>query len=406
MLYLVGAIYACIFWLVGWRWPKVALLLIFALAPFQNDISSGGVSFSIAEINLLLALPLFFLRSRPVRIGPTFFPAVLYLVVCGLTCAFHWRPTAVASLIQIAIYLIVAVCLFTSFTRRSEDYLFVLKGLLWVASILAVAVIVTRSGYVLGLHKNGVGSSLAAAVIVGAELWFRSSRPSERRLLVVLMTVLVAGLFFSLSRGGWAGAMCGIFVLLTLRRQFNVMLRLGLLMIPLIAILWALLPKQSREYATGFDKENWNIRLRYESMAFARMEFEKSPVIGVGVGLRKEYDATNIFWLTLAETGVVGLAAFAFLHAALARMVWKNHRLLKRDSILFSTTALAGALVVCKLVHGLVDHYWSRGAIMIAWAAVGMATHADFVIRRQRARRRQAARAALASPEPVLQIAV
>jgi len=30
-------------------------------------------------------------------------------------------------------------------------------------------------------------------------------------------------------------------------------------------------------------------------------------------------------------------------------------------------------LVLGKLVHGMVDHYWSRGAIMIAWASVGMA---------------------------------
>ena len=38
-----------------------------------------------------------------------------------------------------------------------------------------------------------------------------------------------------------------------------------------------------------------------------------------------------------------------------------------------SPVALAGALVLSKFVHGLVDHYWSRGAIMVAWAAVGMA---------------------------------
>jgi hypothetical protein len=35
--------------------------------------------------------------------------------------------------------------------------------------------------------------------------------------------------------------------------------------------------------------------------------------------------------------------------------------------------ALAGGLVLGKLAHGLVDHYWSRGALMIAWAMVGMA---------------------------------
>jgi hypothetical protein len=30
-------------------------------------------------------------------------------------------------------------------------------------------------------------------------------------------------------------------------------------------------------------------------------------------------------------------------------------------------------LLFCQFTHGLVDHYWSRGAIMAAWAAAGMA---------------------------------
>jgi hypothetical protein len=38
-----------------------------------------------------------------------------------------------------------------------------------------------------------------------------------------------------------------------------------------------------------------------------------------------------------------------------------------------SAVSLAGAMVSAKFAHGLVDHYWSRGAIMIVWASVGMA---------------------------------
>jgi hypothetical protein len=45
--------------------------------------------------------------------------------------------------------------------------------------------------------------------------------------------------------------------------------------------------------------------------------------------------------------------------------------------------ALGAALVVSRLAHGLVDHYWSRGAIMIAWAAAGMATFAFWEVKRR-----------------------
>ena len=168
----------------------------------------------------------------------------------------------------------------------------------------------------------------------------------------------------------------------------------------LIAVGWRFLPAESREYATGFNRENENIRLRLQSIDFARDAFESDPVLGVGVGLRKEYDATNILWLTLAETGVPGLCAWLLLHFALARMVWRTQRHLARSDALFSLAALGGALVISKLVHGLVDHYWSRGDIMIAWASAGMATHAHFVTRRRLALRAVERRAASAGWEP------
>ena len=396
MLYLIGGLYACAFWIAGWKWPKIPLLLIFALAPFQNDISSGapwapkdeevftgGPHFSIAEINLLLTLPLFFLRGRPLLRGPTFIPVVLYLCACLGSAFLNWRLTTTVSLTQIGMYLMIAVLVFTSFTSDPRDFRPALCGLVFVGVILASAVIVTRSGYVLGLHKNGVGSSLAATVIVCAELWFGSTRRWPRIILGTAMALLVAGLFFSLSRGGWLGALCGVFLLLALRREFNTLLRLGLLLIPLIGICWALLPDQARDYATGFDKENLNIRMRYESMEFAQRQFAQSQLLGVGVGLRKEYDATNLFWLTLAETGVLGLVTFLYLHWSLARFVWVDHKRIAKSDPLFSLLALGGALVLSKFVHGMVDHYWSRGAIMAAWAAAGMATHAHFVLRQR-----------------------
>lgn len=397
MMLIAALVYACLFWAVGWKWPKIPLMMIFALAPFQNDISaslameperpdmvqSGGPHFSIAEINLLLSVPLFLLRRRPILFGPLFIPVLIYLGVCLLSSFNSWRPSSLVSLTQMGMYLVVAVCLFTSFTKSAEDYQLAFKGLVAVGVLLASAVLITRSGYVLGLHKNGVGGSLATAVIVCAELWFSARARRTRWFLGGVMAVLVAGLFFSLSRGGWIGATCGIFLLLALRREFALMVRMGAFMVPLIAVCWALLPQQSKSYATGFDKENWNIRLRYMSMDYAKSQFERSPIIGVGVGLRKEYDATNVFLLTLAETGVLGMAAFLYLHLATGRMVWKARRIIRKDDALFSILALGGALVLSKFVHGLVDHYWSRGAIMIAWAAAGMATHAYFVSRRR-----------------------
>src|SRR5947207_431538 len=116
MIYVIGIFYAMSFWLIGSKWPKIPLLLIVALAPFQYDISTGGpVRFSIAEINLMLTIPLFFLRGRPVLFGPVAWPLAIYFGVCLVSAFVHWRATSLVSLTQMALYLIVAVIVFTSF---------------------------------------------------------------------------------------------------------------------------------------------------------------------------------------------------------------------------------------------------------------------------------------------------
>lgn len=388
--------------LTGRKHPHIPLMMIFALAPFQHDLSIGGpVRFSIAEINLMLTSVLFLIRGRPVRWGPVSIPIGLYLGVCSVSSVLSWRPSTLTSMIQMGLYLCAAVVVFTSYGRSEEDFRPALNGLLIVGLILAIAVIVQRTGYVLGLHKNGVGDSLAAAVIVCGELWFGATRRKRRMLLTVVMITLTAGLFFSLSRGAWVGASVGLIVILAMRRQFRLMLRSAVIFIPLIALCWRLLPDQDRSYTTGLSKENWNIRMRYQSLYFAQDRFHESPVIGVGVGLRKEYDATNLFWLTLAETGVLGMAAFLGIHGSFLRMVWKTQKRIPRTETLYSVVAIGGALITSKFVHGMVDHYWSRGAIMIAWTSAGMATYGYFALRqRVRVARREMALAALTPTTP------
>src|SRR5579862_434482 len=364
------------------RYPSIPLMLIFALAPFQQDMSIGGpVKFSIAEINLMLTCVMFVIQRRPIRWGPAALPIALYLGACVLSSFVLWHPSTLTSMIQMVLYMVAAVVVFTTFARTEEDFRPAFYGLLAIGLVLATAVIVLRTGYVLGLHKNGVGDSLAAAVIVCGELWFAETRRKARMALSAVMVILTAGLFFSLSRGAWMGAFVGLVVILSMRRQFKLIFRASFFLVPLIAICWKLLPDQDRSYTTGLSKANWNIQMRYNSLYFAEECFSKSPIFGVGVGLRKEYDATNLFWLTLAETGVLGLAAFLAIHVSFLRMVWRTQRLLSRSHMLYSLVAIGGALITSKFVHGMVDHYWSRGAIMIAWASAGMATHGYIITR-------------------------
>jgi len=294
------------------------------------------------------------------------------LIVTVLLSVPNWRDTSTVSLIQMALYWIGAVAVFSGLPQQHEDLRMSWRLLVVVAMVLATSALVTRSSYFWGLNKNGVGASLACGLIVAVENWAGAGR-KERRFYLVALPLIAGGLVIVLSRGAWIAGAAGVGFLLAWRGQYRRLLALCLLTIPVVAVVWSVLPAESREYAVGFDQSRFNIKARVLNTDWALEQWRSSPWLGVGAGLRKEYDATNLVWLTLAETGPLGLAALVLVHAWCVLGMWTQ----RRERALWegrpSPVALAGALVLSKFVHGLVDHYWSRGAIMVAWAAVGMA---------------------------------
>ncbi len=379
-----GGIYALVFWAVGWRVPWMALLLIFAAAPFQNDLSGndGGVSglkFSFAEVNLLLALPLFLLRHRKLSIGPLTWPVAAYFAVGLVSSILTWRGSyAISSFLQMFLFLVVVVMLFASLTPRVEDVRPALLALLGVALFFAVMLLVTRQQYILGIHKNGIGGSMGVSFLVCLELWFQEPRGWRKWALALSLGAIGGGLLITLSRGSWLGTILGVAFIFAMRRQWMLMGRAMLVLLPVLFVAWSSLPQEQRDYATSFNKERGNIQARYENLDYMRSAYEQNPIVGIGVGLRKQHDATNLIWMTLAETGVLGLLALVAIHAAFFRMVWNTQASLGRGDPLFSLAAIGGALILARLGHGMVDHYWARGPTMMAWAGAGMATGAYF----------------------------
>ena len=387
-LLLVGAgIYALVFWLVCWRRPELALLMVFAAAPFQNDLSGndggggGGLKFSFAEINLVLALPIFLARHRRLSIGPLGWPVAAYFAVCIVSSILSWRGKyAISSFLQMFLFLVVVILMFASLTPRIEDVKTALFGLVGVGLFFAVVLLATRQQYVLGIHKNGVGGSMSVAFLVCLELWF-SERPGWRKwALAGALTAIAGGLLITLSRGSWMGALCGTLLIFAMRRQWAVMGRALIFMLPVLFVAWNALPSEQREYATSFDEKRGNIEARYDNIAFMQANFNQNPLLGVGVGLRKQSDATNLVLMTLAETGVLGLLTLTAIHVAFFSMVWRTQARLGRGDPLFSLVAIGGALILSRLAHGMVDHYWARGPTMMGWAGAGMALGAYFAL--------------------------
>lgn len=384
LLFPAAILYTVGFLLVAWHYPAVALMLIFASAPFQNDLSGGGgAKFSIAEINLVLTLPVLYarclLQKQRLHVGPILVPVLLYFAVCVCSSMIHWLgSTALISLIQMFLYFVVVVVVFCAFVPDPQQYWPAFHALVLVGVFLTVAGLATDYWFI-GLNKNGIAASLACCFLVTVELILSAKTARRRRLLLLALSVIAVGLLFSLSRGAWLGTLAGVILIFALRRQLPRLLRLFVFLLPLAALFWFTLPQSQRDYAAGFDQNHYNIKLRYDSISLAQDYFEQSPVYGMGVGLRKDYDATNILLMTLAETGVLGVVALLLIHTAFFQMIWRSQKRIARSEALFSLLCIGGALVLDKFVHGMVDHYWSRGAIMAAWAAAGMATRAYYI---------------------------
>ncbi len=387
-----GVIYSSIFTAIAWRFPALALAITFASAPFQNDLSGGSgiFRFSVAELNLLFCGMVFLFRritqQRGIKLGPSFVPVILYLTVCLASSLVDWhQESVVPALLQMCLYFLLAVMVFANFADKPEHLLWSYNFLLGVCLFLSLYGLTTGSFFIFGLHKNGVGSSLACGIIISMEMWMAAEKGKMKTRYFLSTIIIAAGLIFTLSRGAWIGALVGMTVVILLRGKFKFMLQLFLIMIPIVAVFWNLLPQESKDYASDFSSKRDNINARYVTIDYAREQFEKSPFYGVGVGLRKEIDATNVFWITLAETGVPGLLAFGGLHVVVLLMIYKSLKKMKRNDRLYPLMAATAGLLINKLVHGLVDHYWSRGPLMMVWASVGMATMVYFKLQEREA---------------------
>ncbi len=383
-IFLTGAlIYVLIFWAISWRYPAFALALIFGLAPFQNDVGGGvgGLRFSISEVHLVLSLPLLGLAllrgDKRLHSWPFLWTCLAYFAVCVASGFVTWRGgAALTSLFQMALFFFVLIPVFAIVARNPKDLMPALWTLLGIAAFLALAVLVLRAQYVFGIHKNGIGGSLGCAFLVTFELWFhyRTKDTWHKWAVLGLMSVISAGLIFSVSRGAWIGALAGMIFITSMRRQFALLGRLSLVMIPFLAVGWLALPPETRDYATSFDSKRGNIDARLNNQNLAVSLFEENPILGAGIGLRKQADATQLVLFTLAETGVLGLLTLALVFSSFFAMVWRTQKRLAPNELAYSLTAIGGALMLARLCHGMVDHYWARGPTMMAWAAAGMAT--------------------------------
>jgi O-antigen ligase len=378
----IAVVYCSFFMFLVWTRPQIALTGIIAVTPFVQDLGVGlPIKFSLAEIHLLLAFVVYVVKgvlTRSIRfVGPLSLPVTIYLVVLIWTSLRSGLELEdIKALVQTFVTCGVTVAVFANMVPDAESMVrsFILLPIFCLP--IAVLEITTGSYSVFGLHKNSIGGSMAAGVIVLANLWYSQIEFSGKRYVVWLLMLIGGGLLISLSRGAWIGTMIGITVSGLLWGRITLVFRTLIVAIPVLLVLWFLLPSEKREYATGFQADRWNIKTRIETQENLQEIFTKEPIFGVGIGLRKQVDATNFVLVTLAESGVVGLVAIIGVFGTIVRVGFRLCRSDTKKSLVLCGS-LAVGLLACKVGHGMVDHFWGRGNGTVVWASIGVLLAAE-----------------------------
>ena len=386
----IAMVYCSFFMFLVWTRPQIALTAIIAVTPFVQDLGVGlPIKFALAEIHLLLAFVVYIIKgvlTRSIKfLGPLTVPVTIYLAVLTWTSLRSGlEQEDIKALVQTFVTCGVTVAVFANMVPDAEA---MVRSFIWLPIFcvpIAFLEIATGSFNVFGLHKNAIGGAMATGVVILANLWYSQVDFSGKRHLIWLLLVLVGGLLISLSRGAWIGTVIGLTVSGLLWGRITLVIRTLLVTVPVLLVLWLLLPSEKREYATGFQADRWNIKTRIETQENLQEIVTKEPIFGVGIGLRKQVDATNFVLVTLAESGVIGLVAIIGVFGTIVRVGFRVCRSDAKKNLILCGS-LAVGLLACKVGHGLVDHFWGRGNGTVVWASIGVLLLAEqkLVVRRR-----------------------
>ncbi len=364
------------------------MMAIFAFMPFQQSLvgeTAGNLSLSDGIAGLLcLTLPFTFMRRRRLDIGSVGVPLLLFLLVATVSSISYWGGLSTAvSLGRMFMGTLAAVLIFAnsdnrlSLVHRCFTFYLMATNVLSVFAVIAFLQGGTQASmYTLGLNKNFIGPVLGCGIIISLLYLMTDSRRGLRRSWLMLTLAMAGiGIVLSLSRGAWIATSVGFLFILLTTRNAKALVISTLVLVPALALIWRNLPEEATTYATDISTKSYQIRTRIDSIGVAMEAFESSPVMGVGVGLRKTVEPHNVVLLTLAETGIAGLIGFLGMCAAGFYTFWIAAKWARGEPQAMQIVLIGSTILLVSIVHGMMDVYWRRGIGFMGWACVGMAVN-------------------------------
>ena len=374
--------------LVAQKHSSWYILLAFALFPFQQAIGGEtSVNISVSDGLLILAfcaLPLHLINKKRVIVGPAGLPLFIFLCLSAISSALHWDGLNTAvSLARMWVVTLLAVLLFANTNNLSNlahrCFKLYLVGInfLSVFSVLAFLQGGTQgSMYTLGINKNALGPTFGCGIMIALTYLFMGQAQGRWRVWLALTAGGASvGSLLSLSRGGWIATAVALALLLLMLRQLKALVISALVIVPLLFIVWQMLPEKATDYASDVSGNAHTVQTRIQVMNMVLDAYQESPLIGIGVGLRKRMEPHNVLILTLGEEGILGVCCFIGMFAGGFYTFAVAWRWAKADVQARQIIIIGACLLLLSLVAGMMDVYWRRGVGFLGWASVGMAAN-------------------------------
>jgi hypothetical protein len=357
------------------------LLLALPAVFVVRRVGPGALNMSVTDVTMvitaLLALP--FVPWRNPHVRRVAWAMGAYMAVLGVTVAATPTQRAVVEWLHRGSILFGGLLVGAALAHHGGlRAAFRAFGL--AAAFVAVAAILQSVGtgfqpaFPLGMQKNPAGALMAMALVllvVAPAVW-RLGPHSVR----ALQAVLLLGVLATQSRGA-IGALFIALALWSLVREGRaaravVVIPAGVVVV--LAIVISLRADEQRAINVEFTPEHAR-RISYEA---AMKEWRRNPIVGSGLryfrapGYRfdvPKYRDTyvephSVWYSTLAESGVIGLAALTLL-------LGTTFLTLRR--VAGPVALAAGLVLVVKLATGMVDIYWVAGTQTLPWLVVGLA---------------------------------
>jgi O-antigen ligase len=344
---------------------KLALALVLMLAVVRELSAGGRPALSIAAVR------------------PTFLEvSAILLVVAWVLSSF--AATDQVAVVKETVISVLTVLLFMVTRRvlhRTEDVRFVFWGVAGLGAIIGVQAVAAyvrgqrlndvaatasdlRVGSVLG-HPNQLAGLLVLILPIAVALLFSERRSWYRLAAAAASGIIGLALLTTLSRTGWIAGFVGLGVVVFLARGRVLVWALALVVVVALLVSFAgVTGALGERAASATDLGQYEVASRLDFWSASLKILETSPVVGVGLanfaeaysdvnlqgkwnlpgsGYRPPPHAHNLVLTLLAETGVVGVAAFfAFVAAVISALVRALRGADPRSKLLVA--GIAGAL--------------------------------------------------------------